>query len=582
MAEKTKPPAGDGKKDGDAGASGTDVSVHKTGHGKITHTRNKDGEEVLRIEDNGTTFIITGKLSGGGKADGTDKVKAGSTPPADPTAPAKSPEDCLKIWQKVQDHNLKNLKKTAKFVSKLESKGYKKGRKSKKCCSDKKATDGQDAYDKEVQSSGGKSWVSWIGKVLTVAIVALLAFLLLSELKGCGALGGGDATPATTTIEETRIAPPSCIDCVDSLTNALRREFDRREGSYVPEPSEHEFDDDLEDPSQNRKPSATPQPTPASTRQFQAANADLALMVLDCLGKDPNLLRFVGDSLDGEQKKILLAGVLATAVANGKDADFSGPRPKLVDASYALGTNRFCEQMGFQAHEVVRYGKYEGSEVREESLNYWANLIFDALQHMAETEFSVAVDETLQMLHQALIDRGWGQFYGIQVAQTTRKRHTSGGSALASAPSKGGATRRGGVFVPGDFYKLPVKGANWDDNHWDGKANAVDMFADKGTPVRASASGRVIRSGDDGGKSGNRVTIRDQYTDLLYAHLDQIYARNGQWVNQGDIIGTVGNTGSAKGGSPHLHFEFWRVRKGVKAPRPWEKWKKKVRQQRRT
>lgn len=87
----------------------------------------------------------------------------------------------------------------------------------------------------------------------------------------------------------------------------------------------------------------------------------------------------------------------------------------------------------------------------------------------------------------------------------------------------------------------------------------VDYGAPAGTPVRATAAGRVIALGWDGGY-GNRIELKHggAYT-TLYAHLSR-FARGlrvGSYVEQGQIIGYVGSTGLATG--PHLHYEF-RVR----------------------
>ncbi|MEO5378062.1 MAG: peptidoglycan DD-metalloendopeptidase family protein [Magnetococcus sp. DMHC-6] len=83
----------------------------------------------------------------------------------------------------------------------------------------------------------------------------------------------------------------------------------------------------------------------------------------------------------------------------------------------------------------------------------------------------------------------------------------------------------------------------------------VDYAAPTGTPVRASANGRVIFKGDKSGY-GNMIVIHhnDTYT-TAYAHLSS-YAKNlheGSTVQQGQVIGKVGMTGAATG--PHLHYE---------------------------
>lgn len=84
----------------------------------------------------------------------------------------------------------------------------------------------------------------------------------------------------------------------------------------------------------------------------------------------------------------------------------------------------------------------------------------------------------------------------------------------------------------------------------------VDYAAPTGTPVRATASGRVLAIGSQGGY-GKRIVIRHNATySTIYAHLSRFRSdlRVGSFVDQGQTIGYVGATGLASG--PHLHYEF--------------------------
>jgi murein DD-endopeptidase MepM/ murein hydrolase activator NlpD len=84
----------------------------------------------------------------------------------------------------------------------------------------------------------------------------------------------------------------------------------------------------------------------------------------------------------------------------------------------------------------------------------------------------------------------------------------------------------------------------------------VDFAAPTGTPVLASAAGRIVRAGWGGGY-GNMIDI-DHGRGIVtrYAHLSRMDVRVGQQVNQGQRIGAVGSTGMSTG--PHLHYEVIR------------------------
>ena len=86
--------------------------------------------------------------------------------------------------------------------------------------------------------------------------------------------------------------------------------------------------------------------------------------------------------------------------------------------------------------------------------------------------------------------------------------------------------------------------------------NAVDIAAQRGTPVVATAAGKVIiarSSGYSGGYGNMIVIVHENNIQSLYAHLKEIYVSAGTTVTQGQVIGAVGNTGRSTG--PHLHIE---------------------------
>jgi murein DD-endopeptidase MepM/ murein hydrolase activator NlpD len=82
----------------------------------------------------------------------------------------------------------------------------------------------------------------------------------------------------------------------------------------------------------------------------------------------------------------------------------------------------------------------------------------------------------------------------------------------------------------------------------------LDFTAPQGTPIYATADGRVKASGYNEGGYGNHVVIDHGYGyETLYGHMVRVKARVGQNVKRGEVIGWVGNTGKSTG--PHCHYE---------------------------
>jgi murein DD-endopeptidase MepM/ murein hydrolase activator NlpD len=141
--------------------------------------------------------------------------------------------------------------------------------------------------------------------------------------------------------------------------------------------------------------------------------------------------------------------------------------------------------------------------------------------------------------------------------------------AEAAGPSSSEPLRPPAEAAPGDTLLVPVEGVaaaqltdSFDDRRGDRQHQALDIPAAAGTPVLAAAGGTVEKlfKSDDG---GNTVYVRsaDRRTLHYYAHLRD-YApglREGQAVERGQRLGTVGSSGNADPASPHLHFAVMRT-----------------------
>ncbi len=125
------------------------------------------------------------------------------------------------------------------------------------------------------------------------------------------------------------------------------------------------------------------------------------------------------------------------------------------------------------------------------------------------------------------------------------------------------------VELRGRSLLLPVQGVRAEqllDTYSQGRVGhpheALDIVAERGTPVLAVEDGRVAKlfTSRFGGLTVYQFDPSNRFA-YYYAHLDR-YAdglRLGDVVKRGDVIGFVGSTGNAAPDAPHLHFAIFRL-----------------------
>jgi murein DD-endopeptidase MepM/ murein hydrolase activator NlpD len=83
----------------------------------------------------------------------------------------------------------------------------------------------------------------------------------------------------------------------------------------------------------------------------------------------------------------------------------------------------------------------------------------------------------------------------------------------------------------------------------------IDISANKGTPVFATADGVVESAAYNTGGYGNLIVLRHGFgLETRYGHLSRFAVKAGDRVERGQVIGYVGETGRATG--YHLHYEI--------------------------
>jgi LysM repeat protein len=131
----------------------------------------------------------------------------------------------------------------------------------------------------------------------------------------------------------------------------------------------------------------------------------------------------------------------------------------------------------------------------------------------------------------------------------------------ACDPVSGGAVGFGAFVWPAAKHYLSGFDYAPNANHW-----GLDLAGNEGEGVFSTDAGVVVYAGWNNYGYGNMIMVdHGNNFQSLYAHLSGISVGCGQSVGQGDLIGTIGNTGRSSGS--HLHFEIRAISSWVN---PWD------------
>jgi peptidoglycan LD-endopeptidase LytH len=149
-----------------------------------------------------------------------------------------------------------------------------------------------------------------------------------------------------------------------------------------------------------------------------------------------------------------------------------------------------------------------------------------------------------------------------RLAAAQRALEAKRAAAARAAGRRTATVSRGGPssFAPTGSWMCPVQGPRAFTNDWGQprsggrRHQGTDILAPRGTPIVANVSGSV--SPHNSGLGGISYYLRgDDGNTYFGTHLDSLSGVSGK-VAQGTVIGRVGNTGNARGGPTHLHFEI--------------------------
>ncbi|GAA0116699.1 M23 family metallopeptidase [Clostridium senegalense] len=110
------------------------------------------------------------------------------------------------------------------------------------------------------------------------------------------------------------------------------------------------------------------------------------------------------------------------------------------------------------------------------------------------------------------------------------------------------------IFANKSLY-VPTLGviSSYFGERWGTVHKGLDIAADTGTPIKAAFSGTVKFSGVMNGYGNVVILEHGNNLETVYAHCDTLTVKNGDKVEKGNQVATVGSTGDSTG--PHLHFE---------------------------
>lgn len=251
-------------------------------------------------------------------------------------------------------------------------------------------------------------------------------------------------------------------------------------------------------------------------------------------------------------ESLIAAMEYVDTLAAARDGAVDGMRVARLDASERradmLGLKRQADDANAAAHDALRFAEEQERAARDAE-SHVRDLI-------SQQESAVSVAEQERAASQANYDEV--QAESERLAEALRAAASQPAPQGPQVDSAAPPARDGRLTTPVQGWKSSDFGNRFDPYFGQWQLHAgTDFAAPNGAPIYASESGRVVRTGWNGGY-GNYTCIYHGQTDqgglsTCYAHQSAIYVSAGEWVERGQTIGGVGTTGASTG--YHLHFE---------------------------
>ena len=277
--------------------------------------------------------------------------------------------------------------------------------------------------------------------------------------------------------------------------------------------------------------------------------------------KKPYTFLFAKDSVASPVAFVYQPSMLEYVVVNLKDSIFAEKRKKevILRTFEAQGVITSSLSETLEAQRLSPLLAYDLSDIYAWSIDFFRLEKGDRFKVVYTQKY---VDDSiyvgLNRIHAAYFEHRKKPYYAIEFESDSIRGITE------FFDEKGKNLRRAFLQSPVQFSRISSRYNKRRRIAYYGRTKphyGTDFAAPVGTPIRATASGTVVAASYTR-SNGNYVKIRHNGTySTQYLHMKKRAVRKGQYVKQGDLIGTVGMTGYTSG--PHVCYRFWKNGKQV-------------------